>query len=594
VLQAMRISVPVLVTVLFLLSPRPEAQEVHLSEATKALHQLFASEWDYEMEQHPTRASRLGDRRWNDRWEDLSLAAIETRHRHNIGVLNKLKAIDRAALSPGDQLNYDLFQKRYEERIEGFRYRWYLIPLNQRGGIQTANELADALPFDRVKDYEDWLARLRSFPTYMEQTIALMREGLKTRMVLPRVVLERIPSQIQHQIVGDPKASPFYKPFQRFPESISAADRSRLLRDAEHVITASVIPAFRQLNESFIKDYLPASYSQVGIWQLPQGMAMYEFFARLHTTTGLTPKEIHEIGLREVRRIRAEMQAVIDKVGFSGSFAEFLAFLRTDPRFYYETPQELIEAYRALTRRIDPLLVRVFNTLPRTPYGVEPIPDTIAPDTTTAYYRPPAADGSRAGTYFVNLYKPEARPKYEMMVLSLHEAVPGHHLQIALAMEQREMPNFRRYGGYTAFVEGWALYAESLGDDLGLYDDPYSKFGQLTYEMWRAARLVLDTGIHHFRWDRQKAIRFLLENTAKQELDVVNEVDRYITWPGQALAYKIGQLKIKELRGQARQALGDGFDLREFHEVVLKAGALPLDILERNVEEWVAAKKLRK
>ena len=500
---------------IFLLSGRLQAQEARMNEATKALHKLFASEWDYWMEQYPTWASSLGDRRWNDRWEDLSLDAISKRHTHNIEVLAKLRGMDREALSPPDRLNYDLFLKDYKNELEEYQYRWYLIPLNQRGGVQTADELADALRFETVKDYEDWLARLRALPARIEQTIALMREGIKTKMVLPKIVLERIPAQIDHQIVSDPKASPFYKPFKHFSASISEAERSRLAQAAENVIATSVVSAFRQLKEFFVKQYLPAGWDQVGIWQLPEGEAMYRFAVRLNTTTDMTPREIHEVGLSEVRRIRAEMQAVIDKLGYKGSFKEFVGFLRSDPQFHYKAPDELLAAYRALTRRIDPMLVKLFKTLPRMPYGVEAIPQNIAPDTTTAYYRGPAADGSRAGTYFVNLYKPETRPKYEMMALSLHEAVPGHHLQIALAMEQEGLPNFRRYGGYTAFIEGWGLYAESLGDEMELYDDLYSKFGQLTYEMWRAVRLVVDTGIHYMRWDRQKAIEFFLENTAK-------------------------------------------------------------------------------
>ena len=563
------------------------AQEDHVNQAAKALHELFASEWDYQMEQHPTWASSLGDRRWNDRWGDRSLNAIYKRHSHNIGVLSKLKTMDREELSPSDRLNYDLFLKDYQDEVAGHQYRWYLIPVTQRGGIQTADELADSLRFETLKDYEDWLARLRSFPTYMDQTIALMREGIRARMILPKIVLERIPTQIDHQIVSDPKASPFYKPFTRYSASIAGADRTRLSQEAGKAIEAAVVPAFRQLKEFFLKEYLPAASDQVGLWQLPQGEAMYSFFVRIDTTTNMTPKEIHEIGLSEVRRIRAEMQTIIDKLGYKGSFEEFTAFLRSDPQFYYKTPEELLEAYRALTRRIDPLLVKLFKTLPRIPYGVEPIPQNIAPDTTTAYYNPPAADGSRAGTYFVNLYKPETRPKYEMMALSLHEAVPGHHLQIALAMEQEGLPNFRRYGGYTAFVEGWGLYAESLGNEMGLYDDPYSKFGQLMYEIWRAARLVVDTGLHYMRWDRQRAIDFLSENTARPELDVVNEIDRYISMPGQALAYKIGQLKISALRAQAAKALGSKFDIKAFHDELLKDGALPLAVLEIKMNAWM-------
>ena len=559
-----------------------------MNEAAKSLHELFASEWDYQMQEYPGWASRLGDRRWNDRWGDRSLEAIDKRHGHANEVLAKLRSIDRDVLTPSDRLNYDLFLHDYQDWIEDYHYRWHLMPLNQRSGIQTAAELADALRFETLKDYEDWLARLRAFRTYMDQTIALMREGIKSRIILPKVVLGRIPAQIDHQIVNDAKASPFYKPFRGFHASISQPDRSRLALAAEKEIVTSIVPAFRRLKQFFIEDYLPAALEREGIWQLPQGEAMYSFAARRHTTTNMSPKEIHEIGLGEVSRIRTEMQTIIDKLGFKGSFAEFAAFLRSDPQFYYKTPEELLEAYRALTRRIDPVLVKIFKTLPRMPYGVEPIPQNIAPDTTTAYYRGPAADGSRAGTYFVNLYKPETRPKHEMMALSLHEAVPGHHLQIALAMEQDGLPKFRRHGGYTAFIEGWALYAESLGVDMGLYDDPYSKFGQLTYEMWRAVRLVVDTGIHHMRWDRQKAIDFFLENTARPELDVVNEVDRYISWPGQALAYKIGLLKISAIRAKGEKTLGARFDIRAFHDELLKEGALPLNLLEARMDNWIA------
>jgi uncharacterized protein (DUF885 family) len=571
----------------FVLPSHLPAQERQMNEAAKSLHELFAAEWDYQMQQYPGWASRLGDRRWNDRWGDRSLEAIDKRHAHAIEVLAKLRWIDRDVLTSSDRLNYDLFLQDYQDWIEDYHFRWHLMPLNQRSGIQTADELADALRFETLKDYEDWLARLRAFPTYMDQTIALMREGIKARIILPKVVLGRIPAQIDHQIVNDAKASPFYKPFTNFHASVSKENRSRLALAAEKEIVTSVVPAFRKLKQFFIEDYLPAALEREGIWQLPQGEAMYSFAARRHTTTTMSPKEIHEIGLGEVSRIRTEMQTIIDKLGFKGSFAEFAAFLRSDPQFYYQTPEELLEAYRALTRRIDPLLVKIFKTLPRVPYGVEPIPQNIAPDTTTAYYRGPAADGSRAGTYFVNLYKPETRPKQEMMALSLHEAVPGHHLQIALAMEQDGLPNFRRHGGYTAFIEGWALYAESLGEDMGLYDDPYSKFGQLTYEMWRAVRLVIDTGIHHMRWDRQKAIDFFLENTARPELDVVNEVDRYISWPGQALAYKIGQLKISAIRAKAEKTLGARFDIRAFHDELLKEGALPLNLLEARMDNWI-------
>lgn len=557
---------------------------------SKKLQRFLEAEWEWLMKEHPTWASYLGDRRYNGRWEDASLAAIERRHKHTVETLKRLRAIGRAGLPPADRLNYDLFEDQLKLQIEEHSFRWYLIPLNQRDGIQTSNELGDALPFDSVKDYEDWISRLRAFPALMDQTIELMREGVRARMLLPKIILGRVPPQIDNQMVA-PEASAFFAPFKRMPGAIGAADRKRLTKEGREAISTAVVPAFRRFKEFFTKEYLPAAPEEVGIWNLPDGEAMYAFFARQYTTTSLTPKEIHKTGLSEVARIRAEMEGIRKQVGFSGDLSAFFEHLRTAPEFFCKTPEELLAEYRAVSKRIDPCLVKLFRTLPRMPYGVEPVPEAIAPDTTTAYYRGPAADGSRAGTYFVNLYRPEVRPKWEMMALSLHESVPGHHLQIARAMELGDLPNFRRYGGYTAYVEGWGLYAESLGEEMGLYDDPYSKFGQLTYEMWRAVRLVVDTGIHAFRWSRKKAIDYFLENAAKTEADVVNEVDRYIAWPGQALAYKIGELKIKELRAKAAKKMGAKFDVKAFHDVVLESGAVPLHILERLVTAWASSRR---
>ncbi|MGH9863571.1 MAG: DUF885 domain-containing protein, partial [Candidatus Acidiferrales bacterium] len=512
--------------------------QTNSSDAGARLNALFKEEWEYRLKEDPVTATELGDRRYNDRWPDESLAAMERRHSHRREVIGQLDAIDLKKLSDTDRLNYALFRKQYELAVEGYQYRSYLIPLNQRDGIQTLNEVGDVINFEKVKDYEDWLARLRALPAYMDQTIALMREGIRARIVHSRVIMERLPDQIRKQIVDDPAKSFFYKPFLKFPADISATDQERLSAEGKKAIADQVVPAYRRLLEFFTKEYLPACFDKVGAWQLPRGKEFYTFRARVFTTTNFTPDEIHEIGQQEVKRIHAEMEKIIQQVGFKGTFQEFLQFMRTDPQFYYKDPQELLEAYRALSKRIDPALVKVFRKLPRMPYGVEPIPDNIAPDTTTAYYRQPSADGARAGTYFVNLYKPEVRPKYEMEALSIHEAVPGHHLQIALAMELGELPEFRRYGGYTAFVEGWALYSESLGEEMGFYTDPYSKFGQLTYEMWRAVRLVIDTGMHYKGWTREQAINYFKSYAAKTELDIVNEVDRYIAWPGQALAYK--------------------------------------------------------
>src|SRR3954463_4832524 len=563
-------------------------------EAGKALNDFFEAEWNYEMEQSPVRASFMGDRRWNDKWGDQTLEAIRKREEHEKETLVRLKKIDRARLSPADQLNYDLFKKDLESDIEGAKFRSYLMPITQRGGIQTLDELTDRLRFEMLKDFEDWVARLRAFPTLMDQNIALMREGARTHIIWPKIVLNRVPAQIDKQIVGKPEESPFFKPFKKFPDAISAADRERLTKAAQEAIATGVLPSFQKLKKYFVEEYLPAAFEEVGIWKMPQGNDYYAYLARRHTTTNLTPQQIHDKGLSEVARIKAQMETIMEKVGFKGTLPEFFTKLRTDPQFFYKTPEELLEAYRALAKRIDPNLVKVFKTLPRMPYGVIPIPDKIAPDTTTAYYNQPAADGSRAGSYYVNLYKPETRPKWEMMALSLHESVPGHHLQIALAQELGDIPKFRRYGGFTAFVEGWGLYSESLGQDMGLYDDPYSKFGQLTYEMWRAVRLVVDTGMHQLKWDRQKAIDYFMENAPKAENDIVNEIDRYISMPGQALAYKIGELKIKDLRDRPRREIGDTFDVREFHDAVLLSGAVPLDVLEQNINHWIATKKLGK
>jgi uncharacterized protein (DUF885 family) len=586
--------ITVLTSASFAIAPSLQAQNDRPGDAetTKTLHALFETEWDYQMEQNPTRASVLGDRRWNDRWRDDSLDAIRKRQEHAKETLVRFKQIDRAKLSIADQLNYDLFKKDLEEDIEEFKFQMYLLPINQRGGIQTADELTERLRFQTVKDYEDWIARLRAFSALMDQDLALMREGTKARIMWPKIVLGRVPAQIDKQIVGKPEESPFYKPFKSFSKEISTAEQERLSENAREAISSAIIPSFQKL-KAYFGEYLKGAYEQVGVWQMPQGAQLYSFLTRRFTTTEMTPQEIHEKGLSEVKRIRGEMEAIMRKVGFKGTLQEFFTKLRTDPQFFYKTPEELLEAYRSLSKRIDPNLVKVFKTIPRMPYGVTPIPDKIAPDTTTAYYSRPAADGSRAGFYYVNLYKPETRPKWEMMALSLHEAVPGHHLQIALAQELGEIPKFRRYGSYTAFAEGWGLYSESLGEEMGLYEDPYSKFGQLTYEMWRAVRLVVDTGMHQMKWDRQRAINFFLENAPKSENDIVNEIDRYISMPGQALAYKIGELKIKELRERAHRELGDGFNIREFHDAVLLSGAVPLDILERNIDAWIAKNKGR-
>ena len=564
-----------------------------LAAAADDLNALFAREWDRRMADHPTWASTLGDKRFNRAWPDLSAAALAARHAADRVWLEQLRAIPRDPLSPADQLNYDLFEAEIEDRLSAARFKPWVYAVNMSDGIQTADQLLESLQFDVPSDWDDWLARLQSFGTYMDQTIALLEEGAREGRTQPYAIMQRVPDQVAKQLVDDPARSRFYAPFHEMPTGIPAADQERLRRAALAAVGDVVLPAYRRFHAFLVDRYLPASRASVGIWDTPDGRDWYANRAAHFTTTSMTPDEIHELGLREVARIRAEMEAVIREVGFAGGFQDFLTHLRTAPQFRYETADELFQAYLAMSKRIDPLLTRFFGTLPRTPYGVRPIPESSAPDTTTAYYMPPSRDGLRPGWYYVNLYRPQDRPRYEIPVLSVHEAVPGHHLQIALAQELPELPSFRRFGGFTAFVEGWGLYSESLGEEMGLYEDPYDRFGYLTYDMWRAVRLVVDTGIHHKGWTRQQAIDFFRANAAKTELDIVNEVDRYIGWPGQALAYKVGQLKIRELRSRAEAALGEGFDIRAFHDVVLGAGALPLDALQRRVDAWIAAQRPR-
>lgn len=568
-----------------------EAVAVPRSASAQALHALFDEEWQRGLRENPEGATFNGDKRYNDRWSDVSLGAIQARQAADRAALARLKAIDRNSLSEADRLNYDVFAWNLEKSVQRQRFREYLIPVGQSGGVQLADGILEAQPFQTAKDYRDWLARLRGLPTLIEQNQALMREGVKAGIVPPKVLMQRVPAQIAKQIVDDPTQSPLYKPFARFPEGVPAAEREGLQREAQQLIGERVVPAYRAFAAYFDKEYLPAARQGIAASELPDGKAYYDFLAADFTTTDLSADAIHQIGLKEVARIRAEMEKVKAEVGFKGSLAEFFAHLRSDPKFFHKTPEALLTAYRAVSKRIDPELVKISKKIPRQPYGVRPIPDNVAPDTTTAYYLPGAVDGTRAGFYYVNLYKPETRPTWEMIPLSLHEAVPGHHFQFASGLELADAPMFRRTGYFVAYGEGWGLYAERLGYDMGLYDDPYDRMGQLAYDMWRAVRLVVDTGMHSKGWSRDRAIAFFLDNAPKTEQDVVNEIDRYIGWPGQALAYKIGQLKISELRERSRQALGEGFDLREFNDEVLATGSVPLAVLEKHIDAWIARRK---
>ena len=559
------------------------------------LQKLFQLRWDYQMAESPETATYLGYPGQNGRWTDLSPAAVARRKREWQAPLRVLASIRRGRLSPGDQLSFDLFKKELDEAMEGLRFKGDFLVLNQMAGVQIdVAQTMEAAPHGTVRDYEEMLARLRGLPVLVEQTMGWLEQGLAVGITPPSVTFREVPEQVRNQMEPDPAGNPVLLWFKEFPAGVPAGEQERLRKEAVVVLAEKVIPAWARLHEFLVKKYLPGARATIALGALPDGPAWYAYQIRVNTTTGLSAKEIHALGLSEVKRIHAEMDRVMAAVKFKGTFDEFLVFLRTDPQFYFTDAESLLRAYRDIAKRADPELAKLFGRLPRLPYGVLPVPAYSEKSQTTAYYMGGSLQTGRPGYFFANTYDLKTRPKWEMEPLTLHEAMPGHHLQIALAQEMEGMPEFRKNKDYTAFVEGWGLYAESLGAEMGFYRDPYAKFGQLTYEMWRAIRLVVDTGIHSMGWTRQQAIDFFLTNASKNEHDITVEVDRYIVWPGQALAYKIGELKIKELRAHATRELGDKFDIRTFHDELLSNGALPLDVLETRLKAWVARQKTRR
>jgi uncharacterized protein (DUF885 family) len=548
--------------------------------------------WREAMVESPESATLVGEPGRNDRWSDRSPAAIARRRARPRDIQAALAAVDRSRLDPGDRLNHDLYLHDLEDELAAGRFpREWLAVTQLSGPQQEAARVLALAPAATPADYRDQVARLRGIGRLVDETIALLEAGLDHGVTPPRVTLRDVPAQALSQIPDDPWTSPLLAAFTRFPSAFPEGEREALRSEAARAYREVAVPAFRRLHEFLAVTYIPRTRETIACRSLPEGEAWYAWLIRHHTTTALDARAIHDLGLAEVRRLRAAMEAVIREVGFKGTFAGFAAFLRSDPRFFFTDPDALVKEYRDIVKRADPELVRLFGRLPRLPYGVVPVPDHAAASQTTAYYEPGSPEAGRPGYYFVNTWNLAARPKWEMEALSLHEAVPGHHLQIALAQELTGLPKFRRYGGTTAFVEGWALYAESLGHEMGMYRDPYARFGQLTYEMWRAIRLVVDTGLHAFGWSREQAIEFFRDNSAKTEHDIVVEIDRYIVDPGQALAYKIGELRIRALRASLAAALGPRFDLRAFHDAVLENGALPLGVLEERLRSWAAERR---
>ncbi len=553
--------------------------------------ELYLDElWESNLKRRPVFATRLGDKRFNNKITSNTVEEFE-KNKTQIQIdFKNLNSFNFDDLSEENQLNYRLKHVSLSSSIELSEYPSYFMSLNQRGGVQSYYETGDRLNFTSKQDYNDWLTRLSQYSNNIENSYENNKAGIEAGYTQPKLVTSGVISQIEAILDSTLENHPYLQVFLEADEMLlTAEEKETLVNEAKVLITEQINPAYTKLHEFLVNEYLPNSRESIGIKDVPNGKSWYEDLASYHTTTKLSPDEIHAIGLKEIKRIRQEMETIISDLEWDGDFQSFLNYLRTSPRFYYDNPEDLFNAYLIMAKTIDPLLPKIFKVFPRAPYGVIPIPAESAPYTTTAYYN--SASKGKPGYFYANLYKPESRPKYEIPVLTVHEAVPGHHFQISIAQELKDVPTFRKYLSFTAFVEGWGLYSEELGEYMNLYDDPYDKFGQLTYDMWRAIRLVVDTGMHYKNWSRDDAINLFLENTAKSQLDIENEVDRYIAWPGQALAYKIGQLKILELRTKAENELGDDFDIKDFHHEVLKRGSLPLSILETYINEWIYQSK---
>lgn len=556
------------------------------------LHRLFDFSWEYKMRDTPEFATQVGYPGQNDRWTDASFTAIARRDAIEKLNLDLIKSIDRSKLPTADLISYDLYRRNAEFSVEGQHFPFELLPLNQMGGVQqTVPQIIASTTFQTTKDYDDLIARLNAVPALVQQNIALLQKGLDGKITPPQVTLRDVPQQVDNLIVKDPLESPMLAPLKEIPAIVPAADQTRLRQAATDAFTQKVVPAFQTLHDFLVQKYLPGCRTTIGVNNLPNGDKIYLYTTHEQTTTELPPAQIHQIGLDEVKRIHGEMDKVITSTGFKGDFRAFIKYLLTDPKFYYTDAESLLAGYRDIAKRIDPELVKFFRTLPRLPYGVRPVPAYAEKSQAGAYYEPGSLKAGRPGYFFANTYDLPGRPKWGMETLTLHEAVPGHHFQISLAQEAESLPEFRKHGEYTAFDEGWALYAESLGYEMGFFKDPYQNFGHLGDEMLRAVRLVVDTGLHSMNWTREQAIKYFEENTGNPPHDIEVEVDRYIVWPSQALGYKIGQLKIRELRTYAEKELGAKFDLRAFHDEVLANGALPISILEAHIKEWVATRK---
>ena len=580
-------------------APRPAAEPAPAAQrqgGKPELDALLAEWWEGELKNSPILATSIGDLRYNDQLVDSYTAAFRAADlAREKEFLQRIQGIDRARLQGQDVLSRDIFLRDREEAIAAAKFPSWMLPVNQFGNLGSffaqLGSGQGLQPFREVKHYDDFLARIARFPVLNDSMIANMREGIAAGVVQPKFIVEKAIPQYAAHIVDDPEQSVFWGPVAAMPESFPAAERERLTAAYRAAIAGTLVPAYAKMRDFLRDEYLPEARDSVGLGALPDGAAWYAHRVAAQTTTDLTPEQIHQFGLDEVARILSEMNEVREQVGFEGDLQAFFDHLETDDRFYFESEEEALQAYRDQQAKIKTLLPRLFDIAPKTDYEVRPVEAFRAQSEAGASYQSPAPDGSRPGVFYLNTYNLRAQPKFLVDTLSIHEASPGHHFQISIQQEIEDLPAFRRFGGYTAFSEGWALYAESLGKELGVFTDPYQWYGRLSDEQLRAMRLVVDTGLHHYGWTRQQAIDYMLANSSMAESDVVAEVERYIVIPGQALAYKVGQRVIRELREEAERELGDRFDVRAFHREVLTDGALPMDVLQGKIRAWIAAEK---
>lgn len=556
---------------------------------SERFRETYEKEWAFRLQEFPIFASHVGVHEYADKLRDVSEEAQLRRYTYWKGVSEELDTVSCQRLERDECINYRIYVKQIDNYLADYETKSYLIPFNSDSGFyMSLAMLPEQTDFASLEDYRNYLARLREVPRLMDQYIELMRTGLKLGFTQPRVILDGRDGPIKAQIVDSAAESSFFTPFESIPESVAGGEKAELLASAGQVVGTDVIPAYERLLDFFHNEYIPGARKTLGVSELPNGKRYYQAQIQRYVTLDMSPEEIHQIGQEQVARIRGEMQAIIDDLEFEGDFAAFIEFLRTDPQFYAKTPKELLAFASYYAKKIDGRLPMLFGHLPRQPYGVAPVPADIAPFYTSGRAVSAPLDALRGGYYWVNTYDLPSRPLYAIPALTLHEGAPGHHTQGALAMEQTDQPPFRRYDYISAFGEGWGLYSEKLGLEMDIYETPYEHFGRLTYEMWRACRLVIDTGIHSMGWTRQQALDFLASNTALSIHEVTTEVDRYISWPAQALSYKLGEYTIWQLRARAEQDLGDDFDVRAFHDFILSLGSVPLDVLREETMLWIS------